>query len=70
MLKAFEQACGQELANRVHPRRPGDVASCYADPGKALRELGWQAQRGLAEMTADHWRWQSQNPGGHAVVGA
>lgn len=58
VLKAFEQACGRRLPYRIHPRRPGDVASCYADPSKAARELGWRAQRGLAEMAADSWRWQ------------
>jgi UDP-glucose 4-epimerase len=67
VLKAFEQACGRELNYRIHPRRPGDVASCYADPGKAQCELGWQAQRGMSEMTADHWLWQSKNPQGYAA---
>ncbi|MBK1649752.1 UDP-glucose 4-epimerase GalE [Rhabdochromatium marinum] len=65
MLKAFEHACGHTLPYRVHPRRPGDVACCYADPGKAARELGWRAQRGLSEMAADSWRWQTQNPHGY-----
>ncbi|EIC19877.1 UDP-glucose 4-epimerase GalE [Thiorhodovibrio frisius] len=67
MLKAFEQACGRELAFRFHPRRPGDVARCYADPGKAERELGWRAQHDLAEMAADSWRWQLKNPHGYSV---
>jgi len=46
------------------PRRPGDIAVCYADPTKARAELGWSAVRGLEEMCVDTWRWQSQNPGG------
>ncbi|MFM8768215.1 MAG: GDP-mannose 4,6-dehydratase, partial [Rubrivivax sp.] len=47
------------------PRRPGDIATCYADPSKAERELGWKAQRGLQQMMQDAWRWQSLNPRGY-----
>lgn len=50
---------------RVAPRRPGDIASCYADSAKAERELGWKAQRSLNEMMRDAWRWQSMNPDGY-----
>ena len=43
----------------------GDIATCYSDPSKALKELGWKAERGLDEMCEDSWRWQSQNPNGY-----
>ncbi|MES2126777.1 MAG: UDP-glucose 4-epimerase GalE [Pseudomonadota bacterium] len=60
MLRAFEAACGKELSYKVVARRPGDIAACYADPGLAERELGWKAERGVAQMCADAWRWQMQ----------
>lgn len=66
MLQAFEEACGKTLAYEIAPRRAGDIATCYADPSKAKAELGWTAKRGLAEMMADTWRWQSQNPEGYS----
>ncbi len=47
-------------------RRPGDVASSYADPSKANAELGWHTVKSVEEMCADTWRWQSQNPSGYA----
>ncbi len=65
MIAAFEKSSGRRIPYRIVGRRPGDIATCYADPGRARRELGWQAQRGLAEMTADAWRWQRQNPHGY-----
>ncbi len=65
MVRAFEAASGKAVRYRIAPRRPGDVASCYADPTKAERELGWIAQRGLDEMMRDAWRWQSMNPDGY-----
>jgi UDP-glucose 4-epimerase len=46
-------------------RRPGDVAACYADASLAAAQLGWQAKRGIDEMCADAWRWQSSNPDGY-----
>jgi UDP-glucose 4-epimerase len=64
-VHAFEQATGRKIPYRVVERRPGDAASCYCDPSKAECELGWTATRGLAEMCADAWRWQSQNPDGY-----
>jgi len=64
-IAAFHQACGKPIPYRIVGRRPGDVASSYADPTLARRELGWQATRGLEEMCADAWRWQSQNPDGY-----
>jgi UDP-glucose 4-epimerase len=65
MVRAFQEASGQPVPYRIAPRRPGDIASCYADPGKAERELGWKAQRGLQQMMQDAWRWQSLNPRGY-----
>ena len=66
MVAAFEKASAKKVPYRIVARRPGDVALCYADPAKARRELGWQARRGIAEMCADAWRWQSNNPHGYA----
>ena len=65
MLAAFEKACGREIPYQLVDRRPGDAAICYADPSLAKAELGWQAELGIEEMTADGWRWQSQNPAGY-----
>jgi UDP-glucose 4-epimerase len=65
MLQAFGRACGRELPYEIAPRRPGDVASCWADPAHAERTLGWRAQRSLDQMCADTWRWQSMNPNGY-----
>lgn len=64
MVKAFEKASGQKVPYQVVPRRSGDIACCYADPGFASQELNWKATKGLDEMMADAWRWQSQNPNG------
>lgn len=63
--EAFERACGQAIPFEVIGRRPGDVACCYADPGRAERELGWRAVRDLDAMCRDTWRWQSENPNGY-----
>ena len=65
MVKAFEKASGKKVNYKIAPRRPGDIAVCYADPSKAKRELGWVAERGLEEMCEDSWRWQSGNPNGY-----
>ncbi|WP_341677130.1 UDP-glucose 4-epimerase GalE [Niveibacterium sp. SC-1] len=65
MLTAFSKACGRELPYEVVARRPGDIAECWADPAKATRELGWTATRGVDEMCADTWHWQSKNPNGY-----
>jgi len=65
MVAAFEQASGRAIPYRIAPRRPGDVASCYADPDLARRELGWQAELGLGDMARDAWNWQQQNPDGY-----
>lgn len=58
IVRAFEQVSGKTVAYKMVPRRPGDIASCYANTDKALLELGWQAERGLDLMCADAWRWQ------------
>ena len=65
MVRAFEEASGRPVPYRIAPRRPGDIASCYADPKLALDLLGWRAERGLDAMCADAWRWQSTNPEGY-----
>lgn len=67
MVRAFEQASGKPVPYAVAPRRAGDIASCYADPAAAAELLGWRAERGLAAMCEDAWRWQSSNPSGYAV---
>ena len=64
IVKAFSKACGKEIPYQIDPRRPGDIAECYADPAKAKAELGWEAMRGIDEMCADSWRWQSTHPDG------
>ncbi len=64
VVKAFEKASGQSVPYEIMDRRPGDVAQCYADPAKAKEELGWKATRGIEEMCADTWHWQSKNPNG------
>lgn len=67
MIQVFSEVSGRRIPYHITDRRPGDVAVCYADPAKALRELGWSAQRGIREMCADAWRWQSGNPQGYEV---
>src|SRR5450830_1758164 len=59
MVHAFEQACGKPIPYRIVPRRPGDIAKCYADPSRAREELGWTAERDIAQMCADSWRYQT-----------
>jgi UDP-glucose 4-epimerase len=68
MVRAFERASGKSIPYRIAPRRAGDIASCYADPAQALTLLGWRAERGLQDMCADAWRWQSSNPSGYAMI--
>ncbi|MBY8021855.1 UDP-glucose 4-epimerase GalE [Vibrio fluvialis] len=67
MVNAFSQACGKAVPYEICPRRPGDIVECWASTEKAQRELGWQAKLSLADMTADTWRWQSNNPQGYDV---
>ena len=56
IVHAFEKACGKPLNYKIVDRRPGDLATCYSDPSKALETLGWKAERGLDEMCEDSWR--------------
>ena len=65
IVKAFEAASGQKVPYVIKPRRPGDIAECWADPALAAKELHWKAERGIEQMCADAWRWQSQNPNGY-----
>jgi len=67
VLQAFERAAGRAIPYVVAPRRAGDVARYWAEPGLAARELGWHAGRDLDEMCRDAWRWQCNNPGGYGV---
>lgn len=58
IIEAFSKACGREIPYKITQRRPGDIASCYADPKKAFEVLGWKAERQIDEMCEDTWRWQ------------
>ena len=64
IVKNFEKATGKKIPYTIKPRRPGDIAVCYADPSKAEKELGWKAENGILQMCEDSWRWQSMNPEG------
>ena len=64
VVNAFEKANGVKVSYSIKPRRPGDIATCYCDPSKAERELGWKAKYGIEDMCRDSWNWQSQNPNG------
>ena len=64
IVKAFAKASGQTVNYKIVDRRPGDLATCYSDPSKALNELGWKAERDLNKMCEDSWRWQKNNPNG------
>lgn len=66
VIHAYEKACGHAIPYSIKPRRPGDIASCYADASKAERELGWKAQYGIDEMCSSSWNWQSNNPKGYS----
>jgi UDP-glucose 4-epimerase len=65
VLKAYSDVVGRPIPYQVVDRRPGDIATCYADPSLAEKLLGWKAHRNLDQMCADSWRWQSQNPMGY-----
>ncbi|MVA76875.1 UDP-glucose 4-epimerase GalE [Auraticoccus sp. F435] len=66
VLASFERAVGRPIPYEIGPRRDGDIAAFWADASQALTDLGWVATKSLDEMTADHWRWQEQNPYGYA----
>ncbi|HZJ56783.1 MAG TPA: UDP-glucose 4-epimerase GalE [Clostridia bacterium] len=65
MVDAFQRATGKTIPYKIAERRPGDIATSYADPAKAVKELGWQATKGLDDMSRDSWRWQYNNPDGY-----
>lgn len=65
IVKNFEAATGMKVPYVIKDRRPGDIATCYCDPGKAAKELGWKAENGIKEMCEDSWRWQKNNPNGY-----
>ncbi len=65
MVSAFEKASGKKVPYKIVGRRPGDIASCYADPSLAREELDWSTEKGINEMCADAWKWQSGNPNGY-----
>ena len=68
LVRAYEAASGRAIPFDFTPRRPGDIAACYADPAMARERLGWTARHGLQRMCADSWRWQSLNPNGFATA--
>jgi len=63
-LRAYERATGEPIPYTVTDRRPGDIATCFADPSAAARDLGWKAARSVDDACRDSWRWQCANPGG------
>ena len=65
VIRGFERASGKKVAYRIAPRRPGDAASCYADPSRAERELHWKTDFDLDQMCIDSWNWQRKNPNGY-----
>jgi UDP-glucose 4-epimerase len=67
VIEAASRAIGKPIPYQFAPRRPGDAAICYADAALARKLFGWEARRGLDEMCADSWRWQSANPQGYAT---
>ena len=65
MIEAFKKASARNIPYETVDRRPGDIASCYADPSKAEEELGWSAEKNIEQMCEDAWRWQTNNPDGY-----
>ncbi len=65
IIQNYEKACNKKLPYVITDRRPGDIATSYADPSKAERELGWKAQKGIEQMCRDSYNWQSKNPNGY-----
>jgi len=65
MIKGFEAASQKKIPYKIVDRRPGDIDACWADPAKALAELGWKANKTLADMCRDTWNWQKKNPNGY-----
>lgn len=67
IVEAFSKASGRNIPMAFGPRRPGDVASCYADATAAEQLLGWKAKRSIMDMCIDHWRWQDSNRDGYGA---
>ena len=67
LIHAFETACGKQIPYEIVERRPGDVASSYADPTLAKQALGWTAKYTIDDICASSWKWQSQNPNGYSL---
>lgn len=65
VVKAFDKAVGTPIPYKIAPRRPGDIATCYADPAKASKELGFVAKYNIDDMARDAWNWQKNNPNGY-----
>ena len=65
IVKTFIEVNGVDIPCEIGPRRPGDIAECYANADKAAKELGWKAERTLADMCRDTWNWQKNNPNGY-----
>ena len=68
LVKTFEKVNDIKIPYSIKPRRAGDIATCYSDPAKAEKELGWKAERGLEDMCRDSWNWQRNNPEGYGGV--
>ena len=67
LIKAFEEVSGKKIAYEIVDRRPGDIATCYADASRARQDLNWKTEKTITQACADAWRWQSQNPNGYKV---
>lgn len=67
IISAFEQASNKEIPYKIMPRRPGDIATCFADAQKAYDTLGWRAEFNMQKMCEDHWNWQHKNPKGYGA---
>lgn len=65
VVNAFESATKQAVPYEITDRRPGDIATCYADPQKAMTLFGWKTEKNIEEMCRDSWKWQSENPNGY-----
>ena len=65
VVSAFDKAVGRPIPYVIAPRRPGDIAACYADPTKASKELGFVAKYNIDDMARDAWNWQKKNPNGY-----
>ena len=65
VVEAFKKASGIDIPYVIKDRRPGDIATCYAEPSFAFKELGWKATKNIEDMCKDTWRWQKNNPNGY-----